>query len=546
MTAERRVRCVRLRATRHEHVSAGARLVEDALRTTTFPDAGIGVLVIRSLDIGRIRPSAGPVQVAQAMSRALGAVPIVHAADATAGSAPAVMFQDEIQPVTLMALRVLRRQPHDEWFWKRALPDWIEPASTGDAIVTLLGRAAAGQAGVAAAMRVVAELIDARQTAELIAALEPRHGQALLRLFGWSDVAANAGAAARPAIGETSGLSPQSTNSPAGIHRDEDPAYPSSPDPATHTMRDVLPDLVHRWGDGDSRTLWLSCVLLVLDRPARLADAGLPVRARRLASELCGLQAGPPVRERRPGTNEVSPDAPPPRASIDHAAGVRARGTAHLRPDTRPIGPANASRTGTRLTQSAGVDSARDATAECPTGPPLSPPDPPRTAAAEPHESWLAQPSPSANAGLIFVVPLLDRARIRDVLERGPDRIESDFVGTLIGVLARRFRLTSDDAAFTALAGRDARLPVTSPQRDRRALANCVRSLRTLSRELAGRSLRSLVRRSGRIRATRTHIDVFFDLTDLDVRIRKAGLDIDPGWVPWLGRVIRFHYVEEP
>ena len=36
---------------------------------------------------------------------------------------------------------------------------------------------------------------------------------------------------------------------------------------------------------------------------------------------------------------------------------------------------------------------------------------------------------------------------------------------------------------------------------------------------------------------------VLFDLTRVDIRIRRAGLDIDPGWVPWLARVVLFHYV---
>jgi hypothetical protein len=25
--------------------------------------------------------------------------------------------------------------------------------------------------------------------------------------------------------------------------------------------------------------------------------------------------------------------------------------------------------------------------------------------------------------------------------------------------------------------------------------------------------------------------------------VRLAGLDINPGWVPWLGRVVTFHYM---
>jgi hypothetical protein len=34
-----------------------------------------------------------------------------------------------------------------------------------------------------------------------------------------------------------------------------------------------------------------------------------------------------------------------------------------------------------------------------------------------------------------------------------------------------------------------------------------------------------------------------FRLELVDIRVRRAGLDIDPGWTPWLLRVIHFHYV---
>jgi hypothetical protein len=44
--------------------------------------------------------------------------------------------------------------------------------------------------------------------------------------------------------------------------------------------------------------------------------------------------------------------------------------------------------------------------------------------------------------------------------------------------------------------------------------------------------------------ATRTHVDVLFPAAAADVRIRAAALDTNPGWVPWLGRVVQFHYLE--
>jgi hypothetical protein len=64
-------------------------------------------------------------------------------------------------------------------------------------------------------------------------------------------------------------------------------------------------------------------------------------------------------------------------------------------------------------------------------------------------------------------------------------------------------------------------------------------------RRYAGIGLSGLVRRPGRVSWTRTHIDMIFHLSQTDLDVRRAGLDINPGWVPWLGRVISFHYVDE-
>jgi hypothetical protein len=46
----------------------------------------------------------------------------------------------------------------------------------------------------------------------------------------------------------------------------------------------------------------------------------------------------------------------------------------------------------------------------------------------------------------------------------------------------------------------------------------------------------------GVLRVTASHLDLDLHTTTIDIRIRRAGLDFDPAWVPWLGRVVRFHY----
>lgn len=48
--------------------------------------------------------------------------------------------------------------------------------------------------------------------------------------------------------------------------------------------------------------------------------------------------------------------------------------------------------------------------------------------------------------------------------------------------------------------------------------------------------------RRGTVLAQPGWIEVHLDLADVDMDIRRAGLDLDPGWVPWLGVVVRYVY----
>lgn len=49
---------------------------------------------------------------------------------------------------------------------------------------------------------------------------------------------------------------------------------------------------------------------------------------------------------------------------------------------------------------------------------------------------------------------------------------------------------------------------------------------------------------AAQVTANASHIDVFYSLDSVRLDIRLAGLDINPGWVPWLGRVVTFHYLD--
>ena len=55
---------------------------------------------------------------------------------------------------------------------------------------------------------------------------------------------------------------------------------------------------------------------------------------------------------------------------------------------------------------------------------------------------------------------------------------------------------------------------------------------------------RLLQRRAG-LTLTATHVDVYMTLDQVDIAVRLAGLDANPGWVPALGRVVTFYFDED-
>jgi hypothetical protein len=54
--------------------------------------------------------------------------------------------------------------------------------------------------------------------------------------------------------------------------------------------------------------------------------------------------------------------------------------------------------------------------------------------------------------------------------------------------------------------------------------------------------LARILLRPGRLVCTRWSADLTWPLASADIALRCSGWDIDPGWLPWLGRTVRFHY----
>jgi hypothetical protein len=138
--------------------------------------------------------------------------------------------------------------------------------------------------------------------------------------------------------------------------------------------------------------------------------------------------------------------------------------------------------------------------------------------------------------GLFFVLPLLVRAGLTRYLTAVSPDIRELLPWQILQLLLRHARTPADDPLSIALATLP---PPDMPLRFWLLAAN------RLALRLTGLNLRRLIARPALIVLSPTHIDVLFRPSDADIRIRCAALDIDPGWIPWLGRVIAFHFTRD-
>jgi hypothetical protein len=146
----------------------------------------------------------------------------------------------------------------------------------------------------------------------------------------------------------------------------------------------------------------------------------------------------------------------------------------------------------------------------------------------------------TSHGGLLFVVPILERLDFPGHLASNPELLDAEYAVRLLRVIARRAGLAPDDPLTLALA------PHQDNDRDDadQTFARWLSAVRRWSRRHAHMGLLTLIRRPARVFFSRTHIEIAFTMSQLDVRLRRLALDVDPGWVPWLGRVVTFSYVD--
>jgi hypothetical protein len=554
---DRHVRRARLSVPPGASLHRLAFTVEEAMRLVSLPGENEG----RSYYFRRLRVTGLPASGLREawldkFQRALDdcAAQAVHGADPRAAFAPSVFFRSEEEANEILLHRILARQTIHEWFWPMvAAPEtgggesaWNE--RTLLAILQKLRSRPASWVAVAAAIFAVPQFDAAAQ----LNAIPPSEAQAWLL--------------------EMDRSRPRQTAIVASIPR-----------PAQTAIRQALRD----FGFQDARTLWLAAVAVLLDSPSELA-AGTAVWRARCALQSMASGAGnalaapsatmPPIVTDGQ-TLSGQPAAAVTEDAVDGAtsapASVPADATVPIadRPEPAKSESAYLPDSGeSRVPEFAEPESAgplpdfvEPLHASAPPGAPE--PAPSQALAFEEPAAlpqitpWRCSGLPTNAAGLFFMLNAMERIGISQALAGGLGSVEPSFAALVLRRLASAGGVGRNDPALLWLDSltpdrmNEEPLPCDASwwpsnlriSRDAATMNHLVRAWALAARRWCWRNARlragDIVLRSGVFSVNRTDLDVSLPLELADIRVRRVGLDLDPGWLPWFGRVVRFHYL---
>jgi hypothetical protein len=520
MTADRRlVRRLRVCGPTDTLVRRGIILLEDAFNTASLPGgSGSRVILIRRLAVGRIRSSAASSQVALAIERRLWelASGAVHAGDPSAGDAAAVYFRDAGEAHVALAVRLARGVAPVEWFWRPAVPAWRAGSAPDEALRDLRGAIMRLEAAPVVMAQLILALAANGVCDVLLARLRRDEGAAMLSAFGWRFTASE----------------PRHTIDTAAV------------DTVAPSLAFALDTWVERWGATDERALWLAAMVLVASGRQNVACTELVARAGRLVSSRTATRVGRQAEAvHSPDSGSAYHGSPAPAASDGprgvHGERTRGAGLLFLLPALARLGLPELLESHPELT-------------ECDLAARLL------TAAADrvgipeddPVYGPLIRPPFDQTFTISFTAPARWQhgiCRPGSVIVRGlatdPDaHVAFDATGRL-PIAMWRGAEPHDLPAFGPRVA-DSR-PLEAKASVLWLMDAWLIALRRWCRRYARVGLRDLICRPGRILPTSTHLDVVFDHCCVDTRVRRAGLDLDPGWIPWFGRVVTFHYTYE-
>jgi len=488
---------LRLRAPAGSVVTARAR-VEDALRLADTDDR---LLLLRRVDLGRVPVRAHSVQWAARAAERVNDQRrrAVHAATPGALSADAVWFRSVEEARTLLLRELAAGRVPSAWFWRLAVRDW-----GGLPLVAWLPRLVA----------------DASRDPRRLVALA--HAVVAAAAAGHLSMVAAALADAPPPVSPSMPVRIQDAV-PSGTQEGEPEEtvvtrvhrLMARHDPAARAalLAAIPPGPAPR-----AASSWIARFALVVAAPELAALPAVLARAASVLIERASQASIATAIDRQPADGVQ--------------AALSGRVARHGDPAAEaddPVSPADA------------VEAPRGLAPASPPSRPTARPIPPPDVPAPQPDSMQAEGSElaSAGAGVFLLVRSLVLMGLPEWLDCRPSLAADRFGRCLLHIIAVRMRVAADDPVFGILSA----VPDPGWQTDLDAWRV---GLDRWLRRTARIRLAEVVRRRGWITAAEDVLTVRFRVDTADIRLRRWALDIDPGWVPWLGLVARYHYRDEP
>jgi hypothetical protein len=486
---ERRVHHLRLRSP--AGLAERARFqIEDALRTASLGDNPRELILVRRIDLGPIRADAPPGVIARLLEQrwAQTTLRVMQWAGAESDpELPAVRFASLQAALVALARQLARGRPHAAWFWRVVLfgrertPQPMDRHAAARAVISRVLEEPR-EPGVPATSG-PALLAFAAFLADLLDTGDAVPFVALVEPQTARSLLFDLGLpAVRMATAETAHEPPAEIAPPAGFQMPAD-------------WRTQIQHAAETWTIADPRVGLLAAAAIC---------ARQPWRATELFSLTALTAAAIESLRHRPRMVREMGLPPPPEMPARVGAPECTKGEAEIR---APL-PA---RDGPSLAETAG---------------------PPAPAMEQLRAAQFSAWQNTDFAGLYYLAVALQRLGAAGRASSGAAAVH------VLVRLAHWSGAAESDPVLAPL------LAAELPPVDEGQIALWSRAVRRYLRRRLRLRWMTAISRPGRISWTRTHIDVAFDVGQADVRIRRAGLDINPGWVLWLGRVLSFHYVD--
>ncbi len=501
------INSLRLKAERDRH-DIGRFYLEQALRAASQPEGKL--IIVRKVSLGKLDFTGGERQLSNHVQQSLTEKysNAVHASRALTGSADVVWFWSVGEARQLFLSLLIGGQQPIAWFWRLAIEDW-----KGDDAIGWLDervRAAGGNARQAIALG-----------RELLAAARQVKGSSIVQTFG-----------------KLSDLTRQQYY-PASFDERKKPGETRIPNFADDhkSHRDMPFSQIEVFADQLQMRQDIRDIIDTAIRANNLPVAAMLARflLSAVRPDLAGTMVAIPYLAAEI-IKAIAVDGFAQQAlwKVDEAEPLVANqekdpGASNTKNDW-PTAPEMKEETAAK------TDMAEDSSSQ----------DDDSESGYSDHEDLPAgEEQQLSNAGLLLIIPTLNRLGLEQWLDIRQNRFDFNFAAHLIAFMASQHASKTgrtimdlldlnEDHAQKIFSAHHAEFRLWSKATDK------------WLRRTARRRLHDLARRGGWVSRDAETLNIRFPEAAADIRLRRLALDVDPGWVSWLGRTIHYHFSDDP